>query len=138
MAGAEVGGAVVSKDLKETVISLICPVCGKPTPTKIVNYKIVGNQVLEDHSTICLECGRKDYCPTYIKFVERNIARLVGEGRAGISQEGKNWCPVHSHDIDYELANVMKPDCIEKANGCGNCPDVAYLVTTEVTVKKEV
>jgi len=39
---------------------------------------------------------------------------------------GINWCPRYRHEIDYELVKVLKPNCIDKNNGCGNCPLVEY------------
>lgn len=50
-----------------------------------------------------------------------------------MSIEGYNYCPVHDHEIDYELVNKIKPFCIKMHNGCGNCPHCVYI--SEIKVK---
>lgn len=44
----------------------------------------------------------------------------------GISSSGGCYCKKHKHDIDYELVKVLKPNCIEDNNGCGDCPENIY------------
>ena len=47
-----------------------------------------------------------------------------------------NYCPIHKHKIDDKLVNKIKPDCIKKNNGCGNCPEIEVRIeTTEVRSK---
>jgi len=50
-----------------------------------------------------------------------------------ISIEGYSYCPIHSHQIDNELVNEIKPLCIKKYNGCGNCLCCVYI--SKITVK---
>lgn len=52
-----------------------------------------------------------------------------------ISIEGYNYCPIHHHEIDYELVREIKPLCIKKRNGCGNCPCCVYI--SEIKVKNK-
>jgi len=40
-----------------------------------------------------------------------------------IEGSSKPWCGKYDHAIDYELVKVKKPECIEKHNGCSNCPE---------------
>lgn len=50
-----------------------------------------------------------------------------------ISIKGYNYCPIHNHEIDYELVNEIRPLCIKTCNGCGNCPCCVYI--SEIKVK---
>ena len=52
-----------------------------------------------------------------------------------ISIEGFNYCPIHSHEIDYELVREIKPLCIQMHKGCGNCPHIVYISEMKVKMK---
>ena len=52
---------------------------------------------------------------------------------SNIEISGYNYCPIHHHEIDYELVNEIKPLCIKTHNGWGNCPYCVYV--TEMKVK---
>lgn len=52
-----------------------------------------------------------------------------------MSIEGYNYCPIHNHEIDYELVNEIKPLCIKMRNGCGNCPCCVYISKIKVKDK---
>ena len=55
-----------------------------------------------------------------------------GRGMIHIRGFGMNWCPRYRHEIDYEFVKVLKPNCIDENNGCGNCPLVEYAEKFEV------
>ena len=52
-----------------------------------------------------------------------------------ISVERFDYCPIHSHEIDNELVNELKPMCIKAHKGCDNCPCVVYITEMKVKMK---
>ncbi|MDD3092043.1 MAG: hypothetical protein PHG80_10460 [Methanoregulaceae archaeon] len=44
-----------------------------------------------------------------------------------------HFCSVLGREIDYDLVRVVRPDCIEQMNGCGNCPNRRYVTIRKVS-----
>ncbi len=43
-----------------------------------------------------------------------------------------HYCSVYEREIDVELVRVVRPECIEEMNGCGNCPHRRYVALRRV------
>lgn len=55
-----------------------------------------------------------------------HISLNESQSSTGIKAESGNWCPEYNRFIDDELVNKIKPECVAKNNGCGNCPKITY------------
>ncbi|MFH1226832.1 MAG: hypothetical protein V1701_02875 [Planctomycetota bacterium] len=94
---------------------------------------------------LCPKCSKEnDRIGNTLYFNPSPKKRIPKQKNVGISAEFGNWCPEYKRFIDDELVNKIKPDCIARNNGCGNCPKITYrqfingqaVTSTGPTIKK--